>query len=645
MLTSRPLFLHYAVDNEPLILTTDASGIGIDGVLHQEIDGTIHNLYYHSQVMTPCERRYSTIEKEALAIYKCVERMRPYLLGRDIILLTDHCPLCGIISKTIKNTRVDRIANLIQEYNIIQVIHIKGRENCLPDYLSRFPRGFTDDLSDIEYGLEQKQPSPELTKHPVSLEPNQSLPLQHPQTHTVSAMILRSHTRMSPLTNNSPSMDTKILDNEQQQLPSEHESSSSSQETFSSNHFDITKLIQEQNTDSDIQRTLSHLRRNPLNSSFVLRDAILYRLINPSKSHTTKVQAVHLPSSMIQSLLSACHDDPMIGSHFSLDRTYDKMKLHYWWPGMKHSIKKHIQSCLRCQQFNISRQKRPGLLRLNPPPDGPFLLIGIDYCGPFKRTPRNNQHVLVITDYFSRHTIAIALPNCTAETTAQALFNEYFCKYGIPTTIISDQGPHFQNILMNNIQKLIGYQHIYSTPYHPQTNGIVERFNGTFIPQISKLQDSETNNWDEYLQAVVFAYNSGTHKTTQYSPYELLYGRPPRLPIHPRPSHFSFVKPNDYFEQLKKTLRLYHQTARNNIVHQRQLNKHRYDINRQDPHYNVGDKVLSRLFGLRGKLDAKFSSSIKIVVKDIHPVYIVEDEVTKVQSRIHVSDLRPIYIA
>ena len=212
----------------------------------------------------------------------------------------------------------------------------------------------------------------------------------------------------------------------------------------------------------------------------------------------------------------------MLGGHFSFDRTNDKIKLHYWWPGMKHSIKQHIQSCLRCQQFNISRQKRPGLLRPIPPPDGPFQLIGIDYCGPFKRTPGDNQYVLVITDYFSRHTTAIALPNCTAETTAHTLFNEYFCKYGIPVVVISDQGPHFQNILMNNIQNLIGYQHIYSTPYHPQTNGIVERFNGTFVPQISKLQDAEANNWDEYLQAVVFAYNSGTHKTTRYSPYELL---------------------------------------------------------------------------------------------------------------------------
>ena len=224
------------------------------------------------------------------------------------------------------------------------------------------------------------------------------------------------------------------------------------------------------------------------------------------------MEVIYVPSSMVKSLLQACHDDPMTGAHFSFDRTYNKIKCHYWWPNMKNSIKKYIESCIPCKQFNIARYKKHGHLRPIVPPEGPFLLIGIDYCGPLKRTPRENQYVLIITDYFTRHVTAIALPNCTAETTAQALFNDYFCKYGIPAVILSDQGSHFRNQLMENIRLLIGYNHIYSTPYHPQTNGIVERFNATFIPQIAKLQDTRDNNWDEYLQAVVFAYNTGIHK-------------------------------------------------------------------------------------------------------------------------------------
>ena len=345
-----------------------------------------------------------------------------------------------------------------------------------------------------------------------------------------------------------------------------------------------------------------------------------------------------------KSLLQACHDDPMTGAHFSFDRTYNKIKYLYWWPNMKSTIKSYIESCLLCKQYNISRHKTYGHLRPISPPEGPFQLIGIDYCGPLKRTPRENQYVLIITDYFTRHVTAIALPNCTAETTAQALFNEYFCKYGVPAVILSDQGSHFRNQLMENIKSLIGYNHIYSTPYHPQTNGIVERFNATFIPQISKLQDTQHNNWDEYLQAVVFAYNTGIHKSTKYSPYELLYGRSPRLPINTRPPHFSFVKPNDYFEQLKKTLRIYHQAARHHIILRQQNNKKMYDHNRLNPQYKVGDRVLTRIHGIRGKLDPKFSSTPKIITQVHHPIYEVQDEESHVVSQVHVADLRPILI-
>ncbi|CAF1332656.1 unnamed protein product [Didymodactylos carnosus] len=453
MLTSAPLFLHFPVDHKPLILTTDASGIGVGGVLQQKVDGQLRNLYYHSQLMTPCEKKYSTIEKEALAIYKCFARMRPFLLGRSIILMTDHCPLCNIMHKTVRNVRVDRIATLIQEYNIEQVIHIKGRENCLPDYLSRHPREQDDELYDIDYGIASKE---NFLQPEFPAEGAQVSLLRSNKPRLVAAMTLRSRKNK-----NQTVQVTTIPDNEDA-LNNNDFNSESDKDTpstspiplnFSSNHFDVTKLKEEQQKDSHIQHIIQQLKENPGNPTFTCKDGLLYKLITPSRFSKTNVPVVYLSSFMIKPLLHACHDDPMIGGHFSTNRTYNKIRTHYWWPNMKHTIKKHIQSCLLCQQYNISRYKKHGHLRPIPPHDGPFMLVGIDYCGPFKRTPRENQYVLVITDYFTRHITAIALPDCSAQTTAQALFNDYFCKYGIPAVIISDQGPHFQNILMENIQK------------------------------------------------------------------------------------------------------------------------------------------------------------------------------------------------
>ncbi|CAF1446903.1 unnamed protein product, partial [Didymodactylos carnosus] len=190
----------------------------------------------------------------------------------------------------------------------------------------------------------------------------------------------------------------------------------------------------------------------------------------------------------------------------------------------------------------------------------------IDFTGPFDRTPNDNRYVLSITDYFTRWVTAIALPNPSAQATAEAIFKDYICRYGVPITILSDQGSHFRNELIQALESKIGINHIFSSVYHPQSNGLVERFNATFVPQLAKLQDRQKNNWDEFLDAVVFSYNTGKHHTTNYSPFELQFGRKPRLPADKPSSKLVLKKPNDYFEQLEKSIKIIHENARQNII-------------------------------------------------------------------------------
>ena len=644
MLITEPLFLRFPIENLPLILTTDASDIGIGGILQQEVNGQLHNLYYHSQVMTPCQRKYSTIEKEALAIYKCFDRMRSFLLGRIIIIMTDHCPLCYIMQKTIKNARVNRITHLIQEYNIDKVVHIRGQYNCLPDYLSRYSKEQSDDLFDIEYGLASKNhsmlsPVPSCDDS-INLASDSIVSSDSP--NVLAVMTLRPRQKQAHYTEESvydqPHFSNRSANTNVSNI--KHKRKSKLQPKISQNYFDAAKLKAEQARDFKIQNIVKRISNTSKQLPFIFENNILYKVFRVKNNPNRIVKAIYLPSSMLDSLLKACHDDPLTSAHFSTDRMYYKIRSHFWWPQMKTAIQRYVRSCSLCTQFNIGRVKRYGHLRSIPPPEGPFALIGIDFCGPLPRTPSENLYVLVITDYFTRHITAIALPNCTAETTARALFNDFFCKFGIPSVILSDRGTHFQNKLMENLQYLIGYNHIFSTPYHPQTNGIAERFNATFVTQISKLQNAQHNNWDEYLQAVVFAYNTGVHKSTKFSPYELLFGRPARLPIYTKSKEFTFLKPNDYFEQLKKTLRIFHQASRENILVQQQANQTYYNKNRSNPQLKIGDKVLTRIFTSTGKLDPKFSAVPKIIVEVHHPMYVVEDESTGIRSPIHISDLR-----
>ncbi|CAF3783274.1 unnamed protein product [Rotaria sp. Silwood1] len=547
------------------------------------------------------------------------------------------------MQKTIKNARVNRLTHLIQEYNIDKVVHIRGRYNCLPDYLSGYSKEQDDELNDIEYGLGSKNLS--LLSSLRSYDKKFKLYSRESSDNqnVLATMTLRPRKNQTKISNDTSHAVTNTDSHQEFDIVSHKQDIKKRKVTsnISQNYFDTTKLKIAQKQDPDIQKIVRNFNLKSNRLSFVLKDDIVYKLIKLNKPSTKQIEVIYLPSSMINSLLSACHDDPMSGAHFSTDQIYYKVRNHFWWPRMKSTIERYVKACRLCKQFNISRHKRSSHLRSISPPDGPFALIGMDYCGPLPRTPRENQYVLVITDYCTRYVTAIALPNCTAETTAQAFFNEYICKYGIPSVILSDRGSHFQNKLMENSQKLIGYNHIYSTPYHPQSNGVVERFNATFVTQISKLQDTQYNNWDEFLQVVVFAYNTGVHKSTKFSPYELLYGGPARLPFHRQPTQFTFDKPVDYFEQLKKTLRIFHQASKDNILLQQQATNIYYNRHRCNPELKSGDKVLTRVYGSKGKLDLKFSSIPKVVVEVHHPIYVVEDESTRITSQIHIDDLRP----
>jgi hypothetical protein len=637
LLVTSPLFLDYPDEEHPVILTTDASKVGVGGTLQQYINGEMKNLYYHSQMISSSQRRYDPIELEALAIWMCFQRMRPYLWGRSIIVYTDHCPLCNMMNSTVKNRRVDRISVLLQEFNIEKIIHIKGQHNCLADYLSRHPIPREEEIFDEDYGYAKRGKREPTVMGRV---PDVTPPL-------VGAVMTRSRTKQLQLKQDQNSTTTPTDKNKTTLPPIEEESDQTKEDSsqiIAKNTLDIEQLKLEQGKDSNIQQKITEAMKNPVKSSFEFKDGLLYKLMIMREGCSTKTKLIYLPSSMIEDLLQVYHSHPL-GGHFGVQRTYLKIKNKFWWPNMKQSITLYIQSCLLCQQYNVSRSKKPGRLQPIPPPEGPFQLIGMDYCGPLKQTPRGNQYVLCITDYFTRWIVAVAVPDCSAQTTAEALFNEYICKYGVPAAILSDQGTHFHNQLMQAMSKLLGYNHTYSTTYHPQSNGMIERFNATFVPQIAKLQDKEHNNWDEFLSSVVFAYNTGTHSTTQYSPFQLLYGREPRLPADEKKSSFTFHKPNDYYEQLKKSMKMIHGYARENIIRKQNQYKIRYDRQRPDPHYAINDRVLIRRHGLKNKLEPKFSITPQVIIQEDHPVYIVKDEITQGETRVHINDIRPIYVS
>ena len=195
---------------------------------------------------------------------------------------------------------------------------------------------------------------------------------------------------------------------------------------------------------------------------------------------------------------------------------------------MRKDIDQYVRSCRGCQlRKGPNQATRPPLHPL--PVVGPYERLVIDSLGPLKKSWSGNYHVLVVTDWFTKWVELFALPDIKAETVARTLVHEIISRYGAPKEILSDNGPEFSNKLLKAICELCNTTKIYSTPYAPQTQGVVERFNRTLLNMIS-ICSGPNRKWDELLPYFRFAYNSSVHEVTGYSPFQLTMGRDPMVP-------------------------------------------------------------------------------------------------------------------
>ena len=646
LLTTSPLFLEFPDPSLPFILTTDASGIGIGGILWQKTPHGTRINYFKSRVLTDTERNYDTFEKEALAIYWCISNLRSYLGDADFMVETDHKPLENFHRKQINNKRVMNWLFKLQDLlpQITAVSYRKGSTNTAADYISRnFPSSCLPIASSIllpsstshdcpldrnpplSYGPQLRRDS--LDPHPISFSNPTTLHLPHTQLNVVTT---RAKQRLLN--------GTHLSDQHLSTRPSTSgNSSAKSPSAPPSLDFSFTRLRSAQAQDLPVQNITSDLAIHP-QQSFFLQDGILFkRLIR----RAGPFEVPYVPNILVSELLSAYHDHPLSG-HFGVERTWSRLRDRYYWPNMKRTIVDYVRSCPQCAQHNIPRHKPPGALIPITPPDDVFQVLGMDWWGPAPQSLDGNKYVLVLTDRLSGYVIAKASPSNTAHDTARILMEDLILIHGAPDKIITDQGPHFKNELLQAVTNLVGCQHVLSTPSHPQTNGQTERWNATFATRLAKYCNSDHNNWDTYLSSIVFAYNHGVHRSTGFSPYQLAFGRQARDPFAPPPSTFVFRRPHDYWMHVVNYKRFALQQAQHNIHLQQHGSKTRYDLNRPHPVYKVDDLVWIKVLHGRAKLDARYAGPGRITSVLTPVSFIVEDNFGR-SLQLHSNSLKPVY--
>jgi hypothetical protein len=284
---------------------------------------------------------------------------------------------------------------------------------------------------------------------------------------------------------------------------------------------------------------------------------------------------------MTNQLLQAYHDNPTSG-HLGINKTWHKIRDRFFWPGMYNDIKRYVLSCTKCRQFKIDRTKSAGKLQPIEPPTGILDLMGMDFIGPVPQSSNGNKYILVCTDYLSRYAITQATANCTAETAAKFLVEKIILQYGVPKQLLTDRGTHFMSNVFEAISSRCGVNHITATTYHPQCNGLTERFNATLVDAIGTYVNQQQSDWDQYLPYVTFAYNTSKQSTIQMEPFKLMYGRDAILPFDAPSPITKLSSVNDYYSQLVRFLKQAKSTAWYKIKQTQNIYKKTYDMGRQD---------------------------------------------------------------
>ena len=258
--------------------------------------------------------------------------------------------------------------------------------------------------------------------------------------------------------------------------------------------------------------------------------------------------------------------------------------------------------------------------------------------------------ITVITDHFTRFAVAIPTKDQTAKTTAEAFFNEFVEHYGLPAKIPTDQGANFQSELFSHLCLLTGMEKSRTSPYHPMGNGLTERFNRTLISMLRTISPNQKLEWKKHIAPLVHAYNCMRHESTGFSPYELLFGRQPRLPIDlvfginnesNKDGNIS-----DYTKELQVHLQESYKKAMERCDKAQTKQKDQFDKKARAMKLDIGDKVLVKNLAIEGKkkLSNFYEEGTSTVVQQINqniPVYIVRSEDGK-ERTLHRKHLFPV---
>jgi hypothetical protein len=356
------------------------------------------------------------------------------------------------------------------------------------------------------------------------------------------------------------------------------------------------------------------------------RNGLVYKVSKSLQgTHVGKVyEQLLVPRLLRKSVMTVAHEAVFAG-HMGVRKTSNRVKACFVWSGMDGDISRFCRSCDICQRTVPKGKVSKVPLGIMPLIDTPFKRVGIDLIGPIiPASNRGHRYILTIIDYATRYPEAVALRNICTVDVAEAML-KVFSRVGIPEEVLSDLGSQFTSDLMKEVSRLLSIRSLHTTPYNPRCNGLCEKMNGTLKSMLKKLSAEKPKDWDRYLDPLLFAYREVPQDSTNFSPFELLYGRSVRGPLQILKETWTNqtndmaddeVKSSyEYVLDLKNRLEETCKLARVELAKSQVKYRKFYNRKARDRFFKVNDKVLLLLPTSRNKLLLQWKGPFRVIEK------------------------------
>lgn len=440
--------------HSPLILATDASLTSIGASLQQKQNNNVVPLAFFSRKLTPAQQKYSTYDRELLAIYSAIKYFRPYLEGRIFSIWTDHLPLTTAFNQNLDKAspRQQRHLDFISQFST-DICYIPGIENNVADALSR--------VSAIDF------------------------------TDTDS----------------------------------------------------LVKIAESQQTDTELQQLL---KSNPsfmkLEPSPILGTNRTILCDTLSTTHRP-----YLPPEFRRQAFEDVHNQ----AHPGIRATTKLVTARYVWPSIRKDVRQWTRCCQACQRSKVTRHNVTPLHRF-PLPAAKFQDLHMDIVGPLP--PSNGfRYILTIIDRYSRWVEALPIADITASTVSESFHREWISRYGVPSTVVTDQGRQFESEFFKELGRIMGFARNRTTAYHPQSNGMIERFHRTLKSSLMATLQGQSH-WSRILPTVLLGLRTAIREDINASSSDLVFGQSLRLPGDFFQPTTSSPSEEEYLKQLRNAM-------------------------------------------------------------------------------------------